>query len=88
SRGGKTFRDSHDHATEYLTVAGILARSSNIGTLLAGEKVAPAVLEEYFRKFGLGTRSAVEFPGESAGLVHPSTEWSASQQFTVMFGQG
>ena len=38
----KEFKDSHDHPTEYLTFAGVLAQSSNIGTILAGEKVKAA----------------------------------------------
>ncbi|MDO5711292.1 MAG: penicillin-binding protein 2 [Micrococcales bacterium] len=87
-RSDKTFRDSHEHKTLYLTTAGILAQSSNIGTLLAGERVPPATLEQYFRAFGLGQRSGVGFPGESSGLMAPSTQWSGSQRYTVMFGQG
>ncbi len=87
-RADRAFRDSHDHETLQLTTAGILAQSSNIGTLLAAEKVDPKVLEQYFRAFGLGQRSAVGFPGESGGLVKPSTEWDSSQRYTVMFGQG
>lgn len=87
-RADRQFRDSHDHKTLSLTTAGILAQSSNIGTLLAGEKVDPATLEKYFRAFGLGQRSGVGFPGESAGLLKPADEWDASQRYTVMFGQG
>ncbi len=87
-RADRNFRDSHDHKTLYLTTAGILAQSSNIGTLLAAEKITPATLEQYFRAFGLGQRSGVGFPGESSGLMAPSTQWDGSQRYTVMFGQG
>ena len=48
------FKDSHEHATEYRTVAGTLAESSNIGTILVSETMKPKTLESYFRKFGLG----------------------------------
>lgn len=87
-RADRNFRDSHDHKTLYLTTAGILAQSSNIGTLLAAERIEPATLEKYFRAFGLGQRSGVGFPGESSGLMAPSSEWNGSQRYTVMFGQG
>lgn len=87
-RADRNFRDSHEHKTLHLTTAGVMAQSSNIGTLLAGEQVDPAALEKYFRAFGLGQRSGVGFPGESSGLIEPWNEWDASQRYTVMFGQG
>ena len=82
------FRDSHDHGVEYLTVAGTLAQSSNLGTMLVGETMTPKTLESYFRKFGLGSTSGVGYPAESAGLLPPSEKWSGTQRSTVMFGQG
>ncbi|GAB96305.1 cell division protein FtsI (penicillin-binding protein 3) [Kineosphaera limosa] len=88
TRADRSFRDSHDHPTLQLTTAGVLAQSSNIGTLLAAEKVDPATLEKYYRSFGLGQRSGVGFPGESSGLIKPSAKWDAAQRYTVMFGQG
>lgn len=87
-RSDREFSDSHTHPTEYLTFAGALAQSSNTGTILAGEQVPAATMESYFRKFGLGSKSAVNFPGESAGLLAPAKDWSGSQRYTVLFGQG
>lgn len=83
-----SFKDSHDHPTLNATVAGALAESSNIGTVLIGETLEPKRLEEYYRKFGLGSRSGLGFPGESAGLLSKSEKWSGTQRATVMFGQG
>ncbi|MEO8518186.1 MAG: penicillin-binding protein 2 [Dermatophilaceae bacterium] len=88
SRAGQSFRDSHDHAVEKLTFAGVIAQSSNIGTMMVGEKVPPAKLEKYFRAFGVGQLSGVQFPGETAGLFAKSKDWSGSQRYTVMYGQG
>ncbi len=82
------FKDSHDHPTLYRTVAGTLAESSNIGTILIGETLESKRLEEYYRKFGLGSKSGMGFPGESGGLLAKSEKWSGTQQSTVMFGQG
>lgn len=83
-----SFKDSHDHPTLYRTVAGTLAESSNIGTVLVSETMTPKTLESYFRKFGLGQRSGTGYPGESAGLLSPSEKWSGTQSKTVSFGQG
>ncbi|MGL5931089.1 MAG: peptidoglycan D,D-transpeptidase FtsI family protein [Dermatophilaceae bacterium] len=83
-----SFKDSHDHPTLYRTVAGTLAESSNIGTMLVSETMKPATLESYFRAFGLGKRSGTGYPGESAGLLAPASSWSGTQRSTVAFGQG
>ena len=83
-----SFKDSHDHPTITRTVAGTLAESSNIGTILISETLEAKRLEEYFRKFGLGSRSGLGFPGESKGLLAPSEKWSGTQRATVAFGQG
>ncbi|MBR7744412.1 penicillin-binding protein 2 [Phycicoccus sp. BSK3Z-2] len=87
-RYDQSFKDSHDHATLYRTVAGTLAESSNIGTILVSETLKSSTLESYFRKFGLGERSGVGYPGESGGLLPASDTWSGTQRATVAFGQG
>jgi cell division protein FtsI (penicillin-binding protein 3) len=88
ARAGESFRDSHDHGIERLTFAGVIAKSSNIGTMMVGEKVQPAVLEKYFRSFGVGQPSGIHFPGETPGIFAKSQDWSISQRYTVMYGQG
>jgi cell division protein FtsI (penicillin-binding protein 3) len=86
-RSDRSFRDSEPHGTEPLTLAGVLAQSSNIGTILAGERLTPEALARYLRLFGLGTRTGVGLP-ESEGLLSDWRSWSGSQRYTVMFGQG
>ena len=83
-----SFKDSHEHPTLYRTVAGTLAESSNIGTILVSETMKPKTLESYFRKFGLGARSGTGYPGESGGLLESSKTWSGTKKATVAFGQG
>lgn len=87
-RSDKIFKDHADHDTLNLTLAGVLAKSSNIGTILVTEQVPPATIERYFRGFGMGQKSATGFIGESAGLLTPTAELSGSQRFTMLFGQG
>jgi cell division protein FtsI (penicillin-binding protein 3) len=88
ARADQSFRDSHEHGLENLTFAGVIAQSSNIGTMMVGEKVPPATLEKYFRGFGVGQATGIRFPGETSGIFARSQDWSGSQRFTVMYGQG
>jgi cell division protein FtsI (penicillin-binding protein 3) len=87
-RSDTTFKDAHDHATLNLTVAGVLAKSSNIGTILATESMPAATLEKYQRSFGLASKSGIGFPGESAGLLRPAAAQIGSERYTTLFGQG
>jgi cell division protein FtsI (penicillin-binding protein 3) len=93
-RGDRLFKDDINHATWYLTLNGVLAKSSNIGTILATgqlgktQRQANQVLYSYLRKFGLGSYTGLGFPGETAGILAAPDKWSTSQQYTIPFGQG
>ncbi|MGI4893555.1 MAG: peptidoglycan D,D-transpeptidase FtsI family protein [Janthinobacterium lividum] len=88
-RSDKVFHDSHAHGEEKLTLAGILAQSSNIGTIMAGEKLDPQALYDYQRAFGWGEKTSIHFPGETAGLVYAPKDYTGkTQRYTVLFGQG
>ena len=87
-RGGSVLHDSHTHGREHLTTAGILAQSSNVGTMLVAEKLSSEKLESYFRAFGAGSLSGLGLPGETPGMLRPSAGWRGSERFTVMYGQG
>ncbi|MER6436499.1 penicillin-binding transpeptidase domain-containing protein [Streptomyces sp. NPDC001185] len=93
-RGDRLFQDDVDHPTWNLTLNGVLAKSSNIGTILATgqlgktQKQANKVLYSYLRKFGIGGYTGLDFPGETRGILAPADKWSTSQQYTIPFGQG
>ncbi|MFD8676054.1 peptidoglycan D,D-transpeptidase FtsI family protein [Streptomyces seoulensis] len=93
-RGDRLFQDDVDHATWYLTLNGVLAKSSNIGTILAAgqlgktQPAANGTLYSYLRQFGIGRYTGLGFPGETPGILAPSAKWSTSQQYTIPFGQG
>ncbi|MFD8425706.1 peptidoglycan D,D-transpeptidase FtsI family protein, partial [Streptomyces sp. NPDC059668] len=93
-RGDRLFQDDVDHATWNLTLNGVLAKSSNIGTILAAgqlgktQQQANKVLYSYLRKFGIGGYTGLDFPGETKGILAPADKWSTSQQYTIPFGQG
>ncbi|MFB9378885.1 peptidoglycan D,D-transpeptidase FtsI family protein [Kineococcus gynurae] len=86
----RTFHDSHPHPVHQLTLAGILAQSSNVGTIMAGEKLSQQQLYDYQRRFGFGTSVGLGFEGETAGRVWPpdSKHYTETTYFTSMFGQG
>jgi cell division protein FtsI (penicillin-binding protein 3) len=80
--------DSHQHATESMTVARILAESSNIGTITVSQTIGITKQEEYMRSFGFGSKSELGFPGESEGILKPSSEWQGTEKVTPAYGQG
>lgn len=85
---GDTIDDSFNHDPRKLTPAGILTISSNVGiTKLAGE-ISRDTRYDYLLDFGFGDQSAVNFEGESAGLLRPASQWDGMTNLTTLFGQG
>ena len=82
------FTDAEQHKTENWTTTDILANSSNVGTIGIAERLGKTALDQYLRKFGFGQVSAVNFPGESAGLLLNPAKWSGTSIATVAIGQG
>jgi cell division protein FtsI (penicillin-binding protein 3) len=86
---GFRIADAEAHGTERMTAAGVLAKSSNLGTILISRQLGPpSELEKALRNFGLGAPTGVNWPGESQGLLAPSSSWPASQAANISFGQG
>ena len=83
----QTFKDSHEHSGERLTTTGILAQSSNTGTVMIGQNIPQQVRHDYLTKFGFGAKTGVEMPGESAGLLRPAEKWDGRSKYAVLFGQ-
>jgi cell division protein FtsI (penicillin-binding protein 3) len=69
-------------------VTGILAKSSNVGTIMLARKVGDEKLEHYLHAFGLGSRTGIELPGESPGILEAAKDWTASRAANVPIGQG
>jgi cell division protein FtsI (penicillin-binding protein 3) len=86
--GGVTVSDAWSHATQKFTATGVLAESSNVGTLKIAQKIGPATWYRYEKLFGVGTKTGIELPGESSGYVPPLKDWSASTFANLPFGQG
>jgi cell division protein FtsI (penicillin-binding protein 3) len=84
----KTFKDHDYHPVQQLTTAGILAVSSNTGTIKIGDKLSDQKLYDYLRAFGVGSSTNSGLPGESAGLINQPKDWSGTTKPTMSFGQG
>ena len=87
-RSTKVFRDHEPHPTQRLTTAGILAVSSNTGSIKIGETMSNDTLYGYLTKFGIGTKTGSGLPGESNGILRKVKDWSGTTAPTVAFGQG
>ena len=87
-RSTKVFHDHEPHPTQRLTTAGVLAVSSNTGSIKMGEMLSNDKLYDYLTKFGIGTKTGSGLPGESRGILPKVADWSGTTAPTVAFGQG
>jgi cell division protein FtsI (penicillin-binding protein 3) len=87
-RSTKVFKDHEPHPTQRLTTAGILAVSSNTGSIKIGEMLSNDKLYDYLTKFGIGIKTGSGLPGESRGILPKVADWSGTTAPTVAFGQG
>ncbi|MCL4558479.1 MAG: transpeptidase family protein [Deltaproteobacteria bacterium] len=71
-----------------LDAGDILKYSSNIGAAKIGEKLGPAALYGYLKRFGFGSPTGINLPGESPGILNPLDRWSGVSIDTIPFGQG
>jgi cell division protein FtsI (penicillin-binding protein 3) len=81
-------KDSHEHPDEVMSVAQILAESSNIGTIFVQQEMGRERHREYMAAFGLGSKTALDFPGESPGILKEAKDLWGSERVTVAYGQG
>jgi cell division protein FtsI (penicillin-binding protein 3) len=84
----RTIHDAWAHGPIKLTATGVLARSSNVGTLMIAKQIGEDRYADMLARFGLGTRTEVGLPGESAGRVPQRSEWSGSTFGNLPIGQG
>jgi cell division protein FtsI (penicillin-binding protein 3) len=87
-RSTKVFHDHDKHPTQYLTTAGVLAVSSNTGSIQIGELLSNDKFYDYLSKFGVGSKTGSGLPGESRGILPKVADWSGTSAPTMAFGQG
>ncbi|MFL5858557.1 MAG: peptidoglycan D,D-transpeptidase FtsI family protein [Solirubrobacteraceae bacterium] len=84
----RTLHDAHDHGYEMLTVAQILAQSSNIGAAMIGMRDGRTRFDHWVRTFGFGKPTGIDLSGEEAGIVPQLKQYSGSSMGNLPIGQG
>ena len=85
--GAHTIHDWFPHGMIRLTLAGVIAKSSNIGTVLASKRFEDGQLRSYLERFGLGQRTAIGVRGETQGILPDGSLWTPQTQDRIAFGQ-
>ena len=80
--------EAHDRGATRLTVAEILAQSSNVGSVMIGLKMGPKRFDRWVRRFGFGRPTGVGLPGEAGGIVPRPKDYSGSSLGNLPIGQG
>ena len=84
----RTIEESHPRGTETMSVATILAHSSNVGAVTIGEQLGAEHFDAWIHRFGFGRPTGVQFPAEEQGIVLPLKEYSGSTMGNLPLGQG
>ena len=84
----RQIHDAESHGYETLNVANILKVSSNIGADLIGAKLGPNRFNYWVHRFGFGSPTAVDLPGEDGGIILSPSQYSGSSMGNLPFGQG
>jgi len=77
----------HDHPYGSLTIAQALAKSSNVAAIKLGLRVGNETMYDYIRRFGFGSKTGIELPGETVGIVRKVEHWQPSSIGSVAIGQ-
>ncbi|WP_216378948.1 peptidoglycan D,D-transpeptidase FtsI family protein [Arcanobacterium phocae] len=84
---GQVISDNDHHATDTMTVAGIIGKSYNTGLVQMGDRVDDSYRYNMLHKFGIGQKTGVELPGEATGILNPYESWDNRTHYTTMIGQ-
>lgn len=86
SVGGRVIHDSHPES--YLSVAGVIQKSSNVGAAKMALMLEPKVMWQALSDDGFGSRTGSGFPGEAAGKLRDAKTWRPIEQATMSYGHG
>jgi cell division protein FtsI (penicillin-binding protein 3) len=84
----RTIEDSHPRGTETMSVATILAHSSNVGAATIGLGIGAEKFDRWIRRFGFGRPTGIQYPAEEQGLLLDLDEYSGSTLGNEAMGQG
>jgi cell division protein FtsI (penicillin-binding protein 3) len=83
---GSTIRDAHPHGV--LTVAEVVQKSSNVGTVKLAMQMERREMWEWYDSVGFGQKPALQFPGAVSGRLRPYKTWRPIEQATMSYGYG
>ncbi|MGH9180533.1 MAG: peptidoglycan D,D-transpeptidase FtsI family protein [Acidimicrobiales bacterium] len=83
-----TFSEHAPHPVARWSVTDVMANSSNVGSIMIGQRLGKARIDHYLRAYGFGSRTGLGFPGESGGILLDPDQWSGTSIGTVPIGQG
>ena len=86
SIGGSTISDAHPHGD--LTVAQVVQKSSNVGTVKMAMQMTPREMWDLFAQVGFGQKPQLDFPGAVSGRLRPYKSWRPIEQATMSYGYG
>ena len=84
---GRTIHDDKGDHFGVIPVHEALEHSSDVAAVKLAMKVGADQFYNYIRAFGFGSRSGVELPGETRGLLRPVKRWQPSSIGSVAIGQ-
>ncbi|MGI8579356.1 MAG: peptidoglycan D,D-transpeptidase FtsI family protein [Solirubrobacteraceae bacterium] len=84
----RKIHDAEPRGPETLTVAQILAQSSNVGAVKIGQRLGARRFDSWVRRFGFGHTTGADLPGEEQGIVLPLKQYSGSSMGNLPIGQG
>jgi cell division protein FtsI (penicillin-binding protein 3) len=82
---GRVIHDHHPFGS--LTIKEALEKSSNVAAIKLGLRVGDPTMYEYIKRFGFGSRTGIELPGETAGLLRKVERWQPSSIGSIAIGQ-
>ncbi len=80
--------ESHPRGPVTLSTSEILAQSSNVGAIKIGLKLGEQKFDRWMRRFGFGSPTNIDLPGEERGLLLPLDRYSGSTMGNLPIGQG
>jgi cell division protein FtsI (penicillin-binding protein 3) len=89
NKAGMVYHDDHPFPCgTHITLPGILAYSSNVGTITVASHLPAPTLVNYQRAFGLGRATGEGLPGEAPGMVLPAKDWHGTSYGSIPIGLG
>ncbi len=86
--GKRVIRNHHKNKPQYISLLELFKQSSNIASAQIGLRMGSKIFYDNIKKFNIGTKTNIDLPGESNGLLLNYRDWKEIDSATTGFGQG